>query len=66
MKKKAFEIMDLALGLLALVLGVGFILQGFGIGFVSSVTAQLTSGALGVLVGIVFLLYSLRFFGVVR
>jgi|GEM_PF-4580218 len=65
-KSKAFEIVDLAVAFLALVLGIFWMLGALGFRFSGEITGPLTSGALGFVVGLVFLLYALRFFRVVR
>lgn len=65
-KHKAFSILDTVLAVLALVLGVGFVLSGLGLDFARAVIGPLTSGGLGLVVGVVFLVYSLRFFNVIR
>ncbi len=65
-KEKAFEILDTVLAVVALVLGIGFALSGLGIGFANAIVAPLTNGALGLAVGIVFLVYALRFFKVIK
>jgi bacteriorhodopsin len=65
-KQKVYSILDTVLAVLALVFGIGFILSGIGLGVAKSVIAPLTSGALGVLVGIVFFVFGLRFFNVIR
>ena len=63
---KLVQIMDGALGLLALVLGAGMVLGGLGLSFVNAVTGPLTSGVLGLVVGIVFLFHALRYYKVIR
>ncbi len=65
-KQKLFSILDTVLAVLALVFGAGFILSGLGFGFAKSVVAPLSSGALGIVVGLVFLVFGLRFFNVIR
>ncbi len=63
---KVIQIMDVALALLALVLGVGMILGGIGLSFFRAVSDPLTSGPLGAVVGVVFLFHALRYFNVIR
>ncbi|MDP2717162.1 MAG: hypothetical protein Q8P02_00305 [Candidatus Micrarchaeota archaeon] len=65
-KQKVYSILDTVLAVLALVFGLGFILSGLGFSFAKSVIAPLSSGSLGIVVGLVFLVFGLRFFNVIR
>lgn len=65
-KGKAFEIVDLAVAFLAMVLGIFWMLGALGFRFSGEITGPLTSGVLGFIVGLVFLVYGLRYFHVLR
>ncbi|MDP2717658.1 MAG: hypothetical protein Q8P02_02860 [Candidatus Micrarchaeota archaeon] len=64
-KYKVFSILDNVLAVLALLFGLGFMLSGLGLG-ARQFVEPFTSGILGILVGLVFLIYALRFFNVIR
>ncbi len=63
---KLYGILDLATAFLALVFGAGWIVSGLGLRFAHEVTGPLSSGVLGLVVGLVFLVYALRYFKVIR
>lgn len=65
-KSKVFEIIDLAVAFLALIFGIFWMLGALGFRFSGEITGPLTSGVLGFVVGLVFLIYALRYFRVIR
>lgn len=65
-KSKVFEIIDLAVAFLALIFGIFWMLEAVGFRFASQVSGPLSSGVLGFVVGLVFLIYALRFFRVIH
>ena len=65
-KSKVFEIIDLAVAFLALIFGIFWMLGALGFRFSGEITGPLTSGVLAFVVGLVFMLYALRFFRVIR
>ncbi len=65
-KGKVFEIIDLAVAFLALIFGIFWMLGALGFRFSGEITGPLSSGVLGFVVGLVFLIYALRYFRVIR
>ena len=65
-KGKVFEIIDLAVAFLALIFGICWMLEALGFRFAGQISGPLSSGVLGFVVGLVFLIHALRFFRVIR
>ncbi len=60
------QILSPITAVLAIILGVAWILGGGGLRFAYEVSGPLTSGILGILVGAVFLIYGLTYFRVIK
>lgn len=66
MDAKIMQVLNPVTAVLALILGAAWILGGVGLHVFYQISGPLTGGILGVLVGIVFLVYGLMYFRVIK
>ncbi len=65
-KGKVYELIDLAVAFLTLIFGIFWMLETLGFRFAREITGPLSSGILGFVVGLIFLVFALRYFKILR
>ncbi|MBI5226901.1 hypothetical protein HY994_06760 [Candidatus Micrarchaeota archaeon] len=66
MNAKIQQVLSPITAVLAIILGIAWILGGVGLRFAHEVSGPLTGGILGILVGAIFLIYGLQYFRVIK